>query len=146
MWSLLFSGVSSFVSTYINYIKVGLVVVALFGAGYLGYSLEAARFDRYKAEQVSLVKDIQERHQTAADQIRKEKDAKIASINNQLLDALMQLRSRPSRAQSASNGQGGTGLSLSAEDATFLDWEAARADILRTALSACYQQYDALSK
>jgi len=147
MWSLLFSGVSSFVSTYINYIKVGLVVVALLGAGYLGYSLEAARFDRYKAEQVSLVKDIQERHQTAADQIRKEKDAKIASINNQLLDALMQLRSRPSRAQSASNGQTSqycTGAQLYAEDAELALREAARADTIREALKACYLQYDSL--
>jgi hypothetical protein len=146
MWSLIFSGASSFVSTYINYIKIGLAVVALLGAGYLGYSLEAARFDRYKAEQVSLVKDIQERHQTAADQIRKEKDAKIAAINNSLADALMQLRSRPSRAQASSNGSCGTGSTLSAEDAEFLVREAARADILRTGLEACYSQYDSLNK
>jgi len=126
------------------YIKAGLLVVLVCGAGYLGYSLEAARFDRYKADQIAATQKAQEEHQAAADQIRKEKDAQIASINNQLLDAVSQLRSRPNRAQASSNGQSGTGLSLSAEDATFLDREAARADILRSALSACYQQYDAL--
>ena len=126
------------------YVKAGLFVVLVCGAGYLGYSLEAARFDRYKAAQQAATQKAQEEHQAATDQIRKEKNAQIASINNQLLDAVSQLRSRPNRAQAASNGQSGTGLSLSAEDATFLDREAARADILRSALSACYQQYDAL--
>ena len=128
------------------YVKAGFLVVLICGAGYLGYTLEAARFDRYKAAQQTATQKAQEEHQAATDQIRKEKDAQIASINNSLSDALVQLRSRPNRAQAASNGQGGTGLSLSAEDATFLDREAARADILRTALSACYGQYDSLSK
>jgi len=128
----------------LTYAKIGICVVLLCGAGYLGYSLEAARFDRYKAQQQALTQELQERHQAAADQIRKDKDAQITSINSQLVDALIGLRERPNRTQASSNGQGGTGLSLSAEDATFLDREAARADILRSALSACYQQYDAL--
>ena len=128
----------------LTYVKIGLVVVCLCGAGYLGYSLEASRFERYKALQAEQTQKAQELHQAAADQIRKEKDAQIASINTQLADALIGLRERPNRTQAASNGQGGTGLSLSAEDATFLEREAARADILRSALSACYQQYDAL--
>ena len=130
----------------LTYVKIGLVVVCLCGAGYLGYSLEAARFDRYKAEQQAATQKIQEEHQALADQIRKEKDAQIASINNSLADALIKLRERPSRTQDAANGQGGTGVSLSAEDSVFLEREAARADILRTALSACYAQYDSLSK
>ena len=129
-----------------QYVKIGLVVVCLCGAGYLGYSLEASRFERYKALQAEQTQKAEELHQAAADQIRKEKDAQIASINNQLADAIIGLRSRPNRTQTASNGQGGTGLSLSAEDATFLDREAARADMLRTALFACYQQYDSLNK
>jgi len=128
------------------YVKAGLLVVLVCGAGYLGYSLEAARFDRYKAAQQAATQKAQEEHQAATDAIRKEKDAQIASINNSLTDAIIQLRSRPNRAQAASNGQGGTGLSLSAEDATFLDREAARADVLRSALNACYKQYNALSK
>ena len=130
----------------LTYVKIGLVALCLCGAGYLGYSLEAARFDRYKAEQQAATQKAQEQHQAAADQIRIQKDAQIASINNSLADALIKLRERPSRAQAPSNGQGGTGLSLSAEDSDFLVREAARADILRTGLSACYQQYDALNK
>ena len=129
----------------INYVKIGLVAVLLLGSGYLGYALESARFDRYKANQIAQTQKIQEEHQAAADQIRKEKDVQIAAINNSLADALIKLRERPGRAQSSSNGQGGTGLSLSAEDATFLEREAARADILRTALGACYKQYDTLN-
>ena len=126
------------------YIKIGLLALAILVAGYTGYSIEASRFEHYKALQAEQTQKAQELHQAAADQIRTQKDAQIASINNQLLDAVSQLRSRPSRTQASSDRQGGTGLSLSAEDATFLDREAARADILRSALSACYSQYDSL--
>ena len=130
----------------ITYVKIGLVALLLCGAGYFGYSFEAARFDRYKAEQMAATQKLQEQHQQAADQIRKDKDAQITSINSQLLDAVSQLRSRPSRTQGAANGQDGTGRALSAEDAEFLVREAARADKLRTSLSACYNQYDSLNK
>ena len=130
----------------LDYVKIGLGALFLFIAGYIGYSIEASRFERYKAEQMALVLQAQDRHQQAADQIRKEKDAQIASINNQLFSAISQLRQRPSRPQSATNGQSGTGTGLFAEDAIFLRGEAARADILREALSACYQQYDSLNK
>ena len=133
----------------LTYVKIGLVVVLLCGAGYTGYSLEAARFDRYKAEQISLVQKLQEQHQEAADQIRKDKDVKISSINRQLDSAIDKLRSRASRAQATSNGQvnsGCTGAQLYGEDAAFLEREAARADIIRAGLAACYEQYDSLKK
>ena len=130
----------------LTYVKIGLFALSLCVAGYLGYAVESSRFNSYKQAQQAATQALQEQHQAAADQIRKEKDAQIASINTQLANALSQLRSRPSRAQGASNGQGGTGVSLSAEDSIFLEREAARADILRTALSACYDQYDALNK
>ena len=128
----------------VTYIKIGLLALALLFAGYTGYSIEASRFERYKAMQAEQTKKAQEEHQVAADGIRKEKDVQIASINNQLLDAVSQLRSRPNRAQASSNGQDGTGRALSAEDAEFLIREAARADIIRTGLGACYKQYDSL--
>ena len=128
----------------IQYVKIGLVALSLLVSGYIGYSIEAGRFERYKATQLVLTQSLQEEHQAAADQIRKEKDAQIVAINNSLSDALIKLRERPDRPQGTNNGQGGTGLSLYASDATFLEREAARADILRSALSACYQQYDSL--
>jgi len=128
----------------LTYVKLAICAVLLLGAGYCGYALESARFDRYKADQIAQTQKAQEAHQQAADQIRKEKDAQIVSINNSLTDALVKLRERPNRAQTAANGQGGTGATLSAEDAEFLTREAARADIIRTGLDACYRQYDAL--
>ena len=130
----------------LTYVKIIVVALLLSGAWYSGFSFESGRFEAYKVRQTQLVQEAEQKHQEAADQIRKEKDAQIASINNSLADALIKLRERPSRAQGAANGQGGTGLSLSAEDAVFLEWEAARADILRSSLSACYQQYDSLNK
>ena len=128
----------------IQYVKVGICVFGLALSWYLGFSFESSRFEKYKADQITQTQKAQEAQQAATDRIRIQKDAQIASINNSLADALVKLRERPGRTQASSNGQGGTGLSLSAEDATFLDREAARADILRSALSACYQQYDAL--
>ena len=130
----------------LTYVKIGLCAALLFLAGYIGFSLEAARFNSYKQAQQAATQALQEQHQAAADQIRKDKDAQITSINAQLVDAISELRKRPSRTQASSNGQGGTGAALSAEDAEFLTREAARADIIRTGLSACYQQYDSLSK
>ena len=130
----------------INYVKLGIFLVLLLGAGYVGYALESARFDRYKTAQIAQTQKAQEQHQEAADKIEKEKNAQIASINNQLVDAISELRKRPSRAQSASDGSCGTGATLSAEDSLFLTREAARADIIRSGLSACYKQYDALNK
>ena len=127
-------------------VKIGLFALSLCVAGYLGYAVESSRFNSYKQAQQAATQALQEQHQAAADQIRKEKDAQIASINTSLANALSQLRSRPSRAQGASKGHGGPGAPRSAEDAEFLVREAARADIIRTGLDACYKQYDALNK
>lgn len=127
-----------------TWIMIGLSVVAMGGIAYGKY--EAYKLDEYKVEQANAVHKKEVQSQEDADKIRKEKDAQINAINNQLADALISLRQRPSRSESASNGQGGTGMSLSSEDATFLVREAARADGLRTALDACYKQYDAVAK
>jgi hypothetical protein len=129
---------------WIIYVKLAICALLLLGSGYLGYSLESARFNRYKANQIAQTQAIEKEQQTSADKIKKEKDAQIEAINNQLVDAISELRKRPSRTQGSSNGQGGTGLSLSAEDAGFLIREAARADKIRAGLQACYDQYDAL--
>ena len=130
----------------LTYVKIIAAAVILSAAWYSGYNFESTRFEAYRLEQTRLVQEAEQKHQALADQIRTEKDAQIQTINTQLLAAVSELRERPSRAQDAANGQGGTGVSLSAEDSIFLEREAARADILRTALSACYDQYDALNK
>jgi hypothetical protein len=113
----------------------------------IGWNVNGWRWEKkVQAEQIKreqAIKTQESANLAAADKIRKEKDAQINAINNQLADALIKLRSRTSRNDNKTNaGQGGSGLSLFAEDATFLDREAARADGLRTALAACYKQYD----
>jgi hypothetical protein len=111
---------------------------------YLGYSFEASRFERYKANQVLQVQKIEHEQQAATDQIRKRKDAQIEAINNQLTNAISELRKRPSRPTEANLGSCGTGATLYADDAEFLVREAARADKIRAGLEACYKQYDAI--
>ena len=130
----------------LTYVKIIAAAVILSAAWYSGYHFESTRFEAYRLEQTRLVQEAEQKHQALADQIRTEKDAQIQTINTQLLAAVSELRERPSRAQDAANGQDGTGRALSAEDAQFLVGEAARADLLRTNLAACYQQYHSLSK
>ena len=132
------------------YVLIGAAValVISFGSGFgLGHKLEKAKFDAYKLEQSEITRKKEAEHQAATDDIRRSKDAKIADINNKLVDAISELRNRPSRpAEITSNGQSCTGRSLYAEDGSFLIREAARADIIRSALEACYKQYDSVAK
>lgn len=132
------------------YFLIGLAAALIlsFGSGVgVGYKWEAANFNAYKLEQAQATQELKDKHQDDTDNIRKDKDAKIAAINTQLFNAVNELRKRPTRpAEIASNGQSGTGASLYAEDGIFLAGEATRADILRSALEACYNQYDAVRK
>lgn len=130
----------------ITWFKIGFAVMALTGSWYMGYSFEASRFAQYKADQITQAHKKEQESQLATDEIRKTKDAQIRTINNQLFDAISELRKRSSRTDKSNNGQSGTGSTLYAEDAEFLIREAARADTIRTALDACYKQYDAVSK
>ena len=128
-----------------SYLMIGLSVVAMAGIAYGRYEHNA--FEEYKAEEIANAREKEHQIQDATDQIRKDKDAQINSINNQLANALIELRNRPSRASKVSvNGQSGTGATLFAEDAEFLIGEAARADKLRAALQSCYAQYDEVTK
>ena len=128
-----------------SYLMIGLAIVAMAGIGYGRYEHNA--FEEYKAEEIANAREKEHQMQDATDQIRKDKDAQIDAINNQLANALIELRNRPSRAnQSSNNGQNGTGSTLFAEDAEFLIREATRADQIRTALNACYKQYDEITK
>ena len=128
-----------------SYMMIGLAVLAIAGLGYGKY--EHYQFEEYKAQEIKNARDKEHQMQDATDQIRKDKDAQINAINNQLFDALSQLRQRTSRTdKSANNGQTGTGSTLFAEDAEFLVREATRADQIRVALDACYKQYDEVTK
>lgn len=128
------------------WIKLGAVVAVCAIMWYLGYSFEASRFARYKADQIAQVQKIEREQQAATDQIRKQKDAQIEAINNQLANAISELRKRPSRPTETNPRSCGTGATLYADDAEFLVREAARADKIRTGLEACYKQYDAIKQ
>ena len=130
------------------YLMIGLAVLAMAGIGYGRYEHNA--FEEYKAEEIANAREKEHQIQDATDQIRKDKDAQINSINNQLANALVELRNRPSRtSQISSNGQAtsaSNGSQLFYEDSTFLAREASRADTIREALKACYAQYDEIAK
>lgn len=84
---------------------------------------------------------------TEAAQIRRKKDDQIQHVNAKLESMLEQLRQRPS-ASSVSDPtrdcKAASGSELSREDAEFLAREATRADQLRSALEACYLQYESV--
>ena len=135
-------------------LKLIAIVVAVLTTFFAGWTVNGWRYEkRIAQEKIAQEKVIQAKeaeHQAEADKIRKDKNAQIDAINNQLFSALSELRNRPSRAsQSTVNGQvtcGNTGASLSAEDSEFLEREASRADQIRVALEACYAQYDEVTK
>lgn len=123
------------INTYAIY---AIIIAALFCGGFVnGCSYQ-------KAKQEQVIRDKEHQYQSDADKIRKEKDAQIRDINSKLVDAISELRKRPSRSEQASTGQSCNGASLPAEDAEFLVREAARADEIRVSLQSCYKQYDAI--
>ena len=99
-------------------------------------------------------RDLAAQQQAAKEQARRldragdiegAKDEQIRDVNTRLADALERLRQRPERIKRvAAACAGTTGAELSGPDAGFLEREAARADRLRSALQACYDQYDAM--
>jgi hypothetical protein len=118
-------------------IYAGIAVILFCGGFVNGCSYHSS-----KAEKV--VREKEHEYQAAADTIRKEKDAQIKVINSQLVDAVGELRQRPSRTAETADRKNCNGTSLFAEDAEFLVREAARADEIRVGLDACYKQYEAL--
>jgi hypothetical protein len=120
------------------YAIYAVVIIALFCGGFVN----GCSYQQNKAEKTIRAKEHQ--YQADADRIRKDKDAQIKVINNQLVDAVSELRKRPSRATEAGDGKSCNGTRLYAEDSEFLVREAARADEIRVALDACYKQYDSL--
>ena len=122
-----------------TYVIYAITAIVLFGTGFIGGC------QHEQAAQEKVIREKEHQYQADADKIRKDKDAQINAINSQLVDAISELRKRPSRAEQAANGQSGTGATLSAEDAEFLIREASRADQIRIGLNACYKQYDAIN-
>jgi hypothetical protein len=150
------------------YVIIGVVVaIGVAGAGglYQGHQLGKAEvqqaWDKEKAEQYAQYAKAQEEArakeqelQANADQLRKEKDAEIRNINaraNALSNSLQQRQTRPTETSSlpSSSGtrpSGCTARELFREDAEMAVRFAREADELRTALTQCYTQYEALRK
>jgi len=121
-----------------TYAVYAITAIVLFCSGFV------TGCQHQQASQEKVIREKEHQYQADADKIRKDKDDQIKAINSQLVDAISELRKRPSRAEQAANGQSGTGATLSAEDAEFLIREASRADQIRVGLEACYKQYDSI--
>jgi len=128
----------------LTYVKLGAIVIGMLFSAYLGYNFEHSRFLAFKASIIEETRKKEIEQQAKTDEIRKVKDAQIKAINNQLVDAISQLRSRSNSPTKTINGQDCNGATLSAPDAEFLIREAARADQIRIGLGACYKQYDSI--
>lgn len=110
---------------------------------------------RRSQDALNAIKETRAKEQTlqdAADAQRKARDAKIQTLNRDLVTAIEQLRNRPERpatadvpatASSGPSGAGCTGSGLYKPDADFLTREAARAKRLGIALAQCQSQYEA---
>lgn len=138
--------------TIVRYLSVAVVFSAV------SATITAWRYDKELAElRETYAKELNIAYANArsketqlrveAEQIRRKKDDQIQHVNAKLESMLEQLRQRPS-ASSVSDPtrdcKAASGVELSREDAEFLAREATRADQLRSALEACYKQYDLL--
>lgn len=87
-------------------------------------------------------------------EIEQGKNDEIEKVRNALAAANSRLQDRPSRPAAGTGGvpapraacPGATGAELSRQDGAFLVGEAARADTLRAALTACYKAYDEVER
>lgn len=149
------------------YVIIGVVVaIGVAGAGglYQGHQLGKAEvqqaWDKEKAEQYAQYAKAQEEArakeqelQSNADKLRKEKDAEIRNITaraNALSNSLQQRQTRSEAgslsSSSSARPSGCTARELFREDAEVAVRFAREADELRTALTQCYTQYEALRK
>jgi hypothetical protein len=115
-----------------------------------GADREAAKFLKYRNAQQVLVIQQEEKHLASLAEQLKDKEDAIKTINKRHAGIVNGLRQRaerpvPSISQETpvapvSSGARSTGESLYREDAEFLIGEAAKADILREALTVCRKQ------
>ena len=120
------------------YAIYAMVAITLFCGGFVN----GCSYQQSKSEKT--IRDKEHQYQSDADLIRIQKDAQIKVINNQLVNAISQLRSRSSNPTKTINGQDCNGATLSAPDAEVLIRIASRADTIRVGLESCYAQYEAI--
>lgn len=120
------------------YAIYAMVAISLFCGGFV------SGCQHQQASQEKVIREKEHQYQADADKIRKEKDEQINAINSQLVDAISELRKRPSRSTEATIGNGCNGSALYAEDAEFLIRLASEADTIRIGLETCYKQYESI--
>lgn len=90
--------------------------------------------------------------QESFDNIQKEKDAKIKTLNARVASLTRSLQERPSRPEPSGvsddsrveeTPKGATGAQLYRQDGEFLARESARAELIKEELLTCYKSYDA---
>jgi len=126
------------------YLIAGALAAGLAIGGYTGWTFNQARHDAAMVDAQQQAKQTEDQHNAQlAKQNQAHADA-VRDVNRKLSDALERLRKRPERRPDPARAacEGGTGAELSGPDAGFLEREAARADELRAAVSACYAWID----
>jgi hypothetical protein len=129
---------------------IGIVVLLGITHGYAYMTGSKHKENEWKAKSVELVDKARETEriwQGVYDEASKSYVARIGVINDRLRVALDGLRDRPDRPVGVPEAprpdcKGATGAELSRQDASFLEWEAARADRLRAAYELCLKSYD----
>ena len=143
-------------------VKIVLVLAIIFGA-YVWHKVEVkiavneavtaieaqATKENFKLKERAL--NTQVALQESFNNIQKDKDAKIKTLNARVASLTLSLQERPNRPAatgvSVNPGdekarQGGTGIGLYREDSEFLSGEATRAELIKEELIGCYKAYD----
>lgn len=154
---------SSFLSFFLDWkVKIALALVVLSAAYFWHISevkvavneavtqIEAqASKETFKLKERSLNAKIELEQEF--DNIQKDKNAKIQTLNDRVASLTRSLQERPNRPESSGvpnaagveeSDTGATGLRLYRPDAQFLSWFSGQAAELQVELSACYKSYD----
>jgi len=135
-------------------IKIGIFVALLVAVGWFSYQSgqDSIRADMAEAVKVATDKARKEEQtkQDEVNEIAQQQQDNLQNINDQLVADLSKLHNRSNKRHLPKDNKAtcksATGANLSSPDAGFLIREAARADQLRTALKACYEYADTVSK
>lgn len=136
----------------------GIALGASFGSGwYIASNLERKaslerELEAYGAYQDALIaaRKKEQDIQAKVDQVKRDADAKVKSLNNRVAVLTSELRNRPERPTGgvpenpSTNPTQCTGAGLYRDDSEFLIRLAQDADITREALNQCKQAYEAL--
>jgi hypothetical protein len=141
-------------------IAIGILSFTALLSGSIAWKLQDTRIQKARNELVTYKMEIykatiilQEEYnekerllQESVDVLLEDKNKKLNDITRRYNDAVTSLRNRPTRTEIITANPGdtekGTGVGLSRDDAEFLTWYAAEANLVKEELLLCYKQYD----